>query len=176
MDVLNYLPADIALWMALSLIAISFLTSAPVRWLEILLALFILWSIVAPRFATMAVAAPAYLAVGAATSFATMFLGATGPLLAIFIAPDRYGRDKTVATHAACMSFQHFIKVIAFGFLGFVLSEWLPLVLAMIASGLAGTRLGRGLLYRFPEDTFRRAFKIVLTLLALRLMYKAIAG
>ena len=158
------------------LLASQLIVTLPTQWLELLLAVFVLWSVFVPRFGAMKVADRSYLGVGAVTSFATMFLGATGPLLAIFIAPDRYGRDRTVATHAACMTFQHLIKVVAFGFLGFVLVEWLPLITMMILSGLAGTRLGRGLLFRFPEDRFRLAFKGVLTLLALRLIYRALIG
>jgi uncharacterized membrane protein YfcA len=136
--------------------------------------MFILWSVWAPRISAVAVPDRAYLAVGGVTSFATMFLGATGPLLAAFLSPSRYGRDRMVSTHAACMSVQHLIKVIAFGFLGFVLTEWLPLVLVMILSGLAGTWLGRSLLRRLPEERFRLIFKTILSLLAVRLLFKSI--
>lgn len=158
------------------ILASQIIVSLPTQWLQLALALFILWSVWAPRPSTLAVAEKAYIGVGAVTSFATMFLGATGPLLAAFLSPERYGRDRTVATHAACMTAQHLIKVVAFGILGFVLMEWLPLVAAMIISGLAGTWTGRHLLRRLPESTFKRVFKSVLSVLALRLLYKAVMG
>ena len=158
------------------LLASQIIVSLPTQWLQLVLALFILWSVWAPKMSTFAVPDKAYLAVGGVTSFATMFLGATGPLLAAFLSPGRYGKNRTVATHAMCMSAQHLIKIVAFGFLGFVLSEWLPLVLAMIASGFLGTWMGAGLLQRLPESTFKWVFKSVLSLLALRLLYKAIEG
>ncbi len=79
-----------------------------------------------------------------------------------------------MSTHAACMTIQHLLKVIAFGFLGFVLTQWLVLVAAMIVSGLLGTWMGRGLLQRLPEQTFRQIFMAMLTVLAVRLLYKAI--
>jgi len=157
------------------ILASQIIVALPTQWLQLMLAVFILWSVWAPRMSAIAVPEIAYLAVGGVTSFATMFLGATGPLLAAFLSPDRYGRDSTVSTHAACMTSQHLIKVVAFGFLGFVLTEWLPLVAAMIVSGLAGTLMGRHLLRRLPESTFRIIFKGVLSLLALRLLYKALA-
>lgn len=156
------------------LLASQLLVSVPARWLQLVLGMFILWSVWAPRISAVAVPDRAYLAVGGVTSFATMFLGATGPLLAAFLSPSRYGRDRMVSTHAACMSVQHLIKVIAFGFLGFVLTEWLPLVLVMILSGLAGTWLGRSLLRRLPEERFRLIFKTILSLLAVRLLFKSI--
>lgn len=158
------------------MLASQLIVSLPTQGLQLVLALFILWSVWAPKLNAVSVPELAYLGVGGATSFATMFLGATGPLLAVFLSPDRYGRDRTVATHAACMTMQHLIKVVAFGFLGFVLVEWLPLIIAMIISGLAGTWMGRHLLKRLPESTFKRVFKGVLTVLALRLLYKAVVG
>jgi uncharacterized membrane protein YfcA len=57
------------------------------------------------------------MAIGSAvTALATMFLGATGPLLSAFFAqlmPD--DRKALVATHAAGMTVQHFLKVVVFG-------------------------------------------------------------
>jgi len=157
-------------------IASQIIIGLPTQWLQLILAIFILWSVWAPKASGFAIPDKAYFGVGGATSFATMFLGATGPLLAAFLSPDRYGRDKTVATHATCMALQHLLKLTAFGFLGFVLMEWLPLVFAMIISGLLGTWLGRQLLSQLPEPTFKKMFKIVLTVLALRLLYKAVMG
>jgi len=158
------------------LLASQIVIVLPTTGLQLLLALFILWSIWAPKISTIPVSEKHYFGVGGVTSFATMFLGATGPLLAVFLSPDRYGKERTVATHAACMSMQHLIKIIAFGFLGVVLLEWIPVVLAMIVSGLAGTWIGGNLLKRIPESSFKIAFKAVLTLLAVRLLYKALVG
>lgn len=155
-------------------LASQIFVSLPTQWLQLILALFILWSVWAPKISARPVPEKAYLGVGAGTSFATMFLGATGPLLAAFLSPDRYGRDKTVATHAACMMMQHLIKAAAFGFLGFVFTEWLPLAILMIISGFLGTWIGRSLLRRIPESTFKKVFKVVLSVLAIRLFYKAL--
>lgn len=156
------------------LLASQLIVTLPTSTLQLMLAAFILWSVWAPKVNSLRVPDKAYFLVGGLTSFATMFLGATGPLLAVFLSPQRYGRDRTVSTHAACMTIQHLLKVIAFGLLGFVLSDWLLLVLLMIVSGLLGTWVGRGLLQRLPEQTFRQIFKVVLTVLAVRLLYKAI--
>lgn len=158
------------------IIASQIIVDLPTQWLQLILAAFILWAVWAPKVSSIAVPDKAYFAVGGVTSFATMFLGATGPLLAAFLSPDRYGRDRTVASHATCMSIQHLFKITAFGFLGFVLVEWLPLTIAMILSGFAGTWLGRHLLRKLPEATFKMVFKGVLTVLAIRLLYKAALG
>jgi len=158
------------------ILASQIIVVLPTRCLQLLLALFILWSVWAPRMSAVNITEKAYLGVGGVTSFATMFLGATGPLLAAFLSPARYGRDWTVATHAACMSAQHLFKLVAFGLLGFSLTQWLPLISLMILGGLLGTWLGRSLLRRFPESTFKVVFKGVLSVLAIRLLYNAVTG
>lgn len=116
------------------------------------------------------------LAIGSAvTATLSMFLGATGPLLSAFFAqlmPD--DRKALVATHAAGMTVQHFLKVVVFGFAGFAFASWLPLIAAMIASGYLGTVYGSAWLEKLPEETFRRWFKIGITLLALDMLRRGL--
>ncbi len=118
------------------------------------------------------------LAAGSAVlALATMFVGATGPLLSAFFAqliPD--DRKALIATHAAGMTVQHALKVIAFALAGFAFWRWLPFIALMIASGYLGTIYGTRLLEKLPEETFRRWFKIGLTLLALDLIRRGLAG
>lgn len=106
-----------------------------------------------------------------------MFVGATGPLLTTFFAQFMAGdRKALVATHAAAMSVQHLLKVIVFGLAGFAFASWVPLVAVMIASGYLGTIYGSRLLDRLPEERFRLWFKIGITLLALDMARRGIAG
>jgi uncharacterized membrane protein YfcA len=44
----------------------------------------------------------------------------------------------------------------------------------MIASGAVGTWLGLKLLNKIPVEKFKLLFKIILTVLALRLLYQAV--
>jgi uncharacterized membrane protein YfcA len=71
------------------------------------------------------------------------------------------------------MCVQHSLKVVAFGILGFAFLPWLPLLAAMIIAGFLGTVIGKRLLDHIPHRIFARAFKIVLTVLAARLLYSA---
>lgn len=118
------------------------------------------------------------LAVGSAvTALVTMFVGATGPLLSAFFAqlmPD--DRKALVATHAAGMTIQHFLKIVVFGLAGFAFSQWLPLVAAMIASGYLGTVYGSAWLERLPEETFRRWFRVGITLLAADMIRRGLSS
>ena len=144
----------------------------PTRWLSLALALFILWSVWAPKPDPRALPPRSFLAVGAFGSFLTMFVGATGPVLAAFLSPERYGRLATVATHGACMTVQHLMKIVAFALLGFSLADWAPLVVLMLAGGFLGSLVGRQLLGRMPEALFRRGFRWLMTALALRMLFR----
>ena len=145
----------------------------PTPVLEIILGLFILACVWLPKLKASRIANRGFLLVGAVGSFVTMFVGATGPFVASFITPERLERHAVVATHATCMTVQHTLKVAAFGFLGFAFLPWVPLLAAMIAAGFLGTMLGKRLLDRLPHHVFARAFKIILTVLAARLLYAA---
>jgi uncharacterized membrane protein YfcA len=144
---------------------------APV--LQTILGVFVLACVWLPKLKASKIPYRAFTLVGMVSSFCTMFVGATGPLIATFITPDRLERHAVVATHAACMTLQHSLKVVAFGFLGFAFLPWAPLLAAMIGAGFLGTMVGKRLLDRLPHRIFARAFKIILTVIALRLLYSA---
>lgn len=110
-------------------------------------------------------------------ALAGMLVGATGPLVSVlfaqFFANDR---KALVATHAAGMTVQHGLKIVVFGLAGFAFREWLPLIAAMVVSGYLGTVYGTRLLERLPEESFRKWFKIAITVLALDLLRRGVAG
>lgn len=153
-----------------------FVVSLPTRVLQIILGLFILWTLWFPALRKMDIGDRQFGWVGAGASFCTMFLGATGPLVGAFWNVARLGRQGVVANHAACMSIQHSLKVIAFAVLGFAFTEWIPFLLAMVGAGFVGTVLGARVLSRMPEKAFAYGFKGILTLLALRLLWSAAVG
>jgi len=106
-----------------------------------------------------------------------MLVGATGPLVSVLFAQFfAHDRKALVATHAAGMVAQHGLKIVVFGLAGFAFAEWLPLIAAMIVSGFLGTVYGTRLLERMPEESFRKWFKIAITVLALDLLRRGLMG
>mgnify|MGYP000495277620 CR=1 FL=1 len=85
-------------------------------------------------------------------------------------------RKKLGATHAICMTVQHGLKGVIFGFLGFQFLPWLPALLVMILSGFLGTLTGRRILHRLPEKLFTQLFRAILTVLGVRLLLLAFIG
>lgn len=110
---------------------------------------------------------------GFVTTAASVFLGATGPLVAALTSRAFDVRHNMVANFALAMTAQHLLKVFAFGLLGFALGPWLPLAAAMIVSGYLGTRTGALILDRTREERFRLILKIGITLLALEMARRA---
>ena len=141
--------------------------------LQAVIGLFVLYAVWGPKIKAMEPTRMRFGAVGALASFATMFAGATGPLIAPFIRASTSDRMMTVATHAAFMSWQHGVKILAFGFLGFAFAPYVPLMILMILLGLLGTWSGKFVLDWMPEQVFRWGFNLVLTVLAVRLLIEA---
>ncbi|MBX3577732.1 MAG: sulfite exporter TauE/SafE family protein [Rhizobiaceae bacterium] len=116
-------------------------------------------------------------AASAVLALLTMMLGATGPLLSALFAQIIPGdRKALVATMAGGMSVQHVLKIIVFSIAGFAFWPWVPLVAAMVVSGYLGTLYGSRLLERIDEVRFRYWFRIGITVLALDLVRRGVAG
>ena len=171
---LPHLARDILLpFLAGSLLGISVgalvVVELPPAAIRIGVGAFILWSVVATppgifrRSAWVA---------GLGSSFLTMFFGATGPFVAAYVKTQKLGRMAYVATHAACMTAQHLLKVIAFGLLGFAFGEYLGLIAGMVAFGFLGTLAGGRVLMRIDERRFGFALNAILVILAARLIWE----
>jgi uncharacterized protein len=111
---------------------------------------------------------------GFGTVFLGIFVSATGTLLAPFVASATPDRHNLAATMGALMTITHIAKLIAFGFIGFAVASFVPLMAAMIATGAVGNWLGEVALHRTTERRFRLVFQVVLTLLGLRLLWGAL--
>ena len=147
---------------------------APVWLLRGGVGVFILYTVWGPRLKSFAPGATTYFTTGAVAGFLTMFFGATGPIAATMLSATKLDRLSIVATHAAAMVTQHLFKVIAFGFLGFAFGEWVFVIIALVASGFAGTAAGTRYLRQMPEATFRRGLKYILTAIAIYLLAAAL--
>ena len=117
-----------------------------------------------------------FVILGFVTTFLGIFVSATGTLLAPFVASAAPDRRNHSATLGALMMTTHIAKLIAFGVMGFAIGPFLPLAIAMIAAGAAGNWAGKVALGHTSEGRFRLIFQIVLTAMALRLLWGAAKG
>ena len=131
--------------------------------------LFIIWSVMR-KPAPWLVKWP--ILTGGISSFLTMFFGATGVFVASYVKSLGLSREAHVATQAVLMTLQHLLKVIVFGILGFAFVPWFGFMIVMIAAGFLGTLVGRQVLIRMNDDTFKKAVSVILITLALQLIWQ----
>ncbi|ATA26228.1 permease [Brenneria goodwinii] len=176
-----YIAWPLVLWFFIGSVA-GIALGAPVAvWIpdgiaKIALALFILWSVFHTRPPAKKVNRLLFILGGAVASIGTMIVGATGPLVAGLISSQGLSKQPLIATHATCMVLQHGLKILAFGLMGFAYASWLPMLGAMIASGVLGTWLGARLLDNLPEKLFRTAFRLTMMILCSQLIWQGIQG
>ena len=147
--------------------------SLPEGWLQGILGAFILIVTWLPRFGRMGSVRNRFALLGAAATFLGIFVSATGTLVAPFVLSASPDRRNHLATLALLMSIVHTIKLAAFAALGFAIGAYLPLVVAMIATATLGSWVGAVTVDRIPERAFRLTVQVILTALAIRLIWIA---
>ena len=111
--------------------------------------------------------------VGLGTTFISMFVGASGPLVGSLMHVHGYEKMRFIATFSSCMTFQHLLKAIVFGFIGFSFWQWLPLIVAMIISGVLGTWLGLKQSKKISAKKLKLIFILMSSLHGIKLIRKA---
>ncbi len=99
-----------------------------------------------------------------------MIAGATGPLGASVLLRRNSARDWLVVNTAVYMCISHVMRLAAFAAMGFTFARWWPLLLALVAAVSAGSWFGTRLRDHIPQLDFHRWFRILLTVLALRMV------
>lgn len=141
--------------------------------LQVILGGFILVVLYMPQLAVGGPERARFGVLGFFATFLGVFVSATGTFLSPFIAHASTDRRIHVSTMATLMAVTHIAKLVTFGVIGFAVGAYAPLMAAMIAAAAAGNWIGRHALDLIPEKTFRTVFKILLTLLAIRLLIGA---
>ncbi len=77
------------------------------------------------------------------------------------------------ATLAAGLMSMNFFKISGYVLFGFDYSSYLPVILLAILVAFPGAKLGKALLHKISEKQFRAVFKIIMTVFAIRLLYRA---
>ncbi len=156
-------------------VAASFIVvQLPLVFIQLAIAIFILFLIWGSKPKAQKMSAHGRVLAGGVTTVVSMFVGATGPLVAAFAHRNQYNKMELTATFSSCMTVQHGLKAFVFAFIGFSFWQWAGLVSAMIVSGAIGTWIGLHVLHRMPARHFAMAFKLVVSLLAVRLLVDAI--
>lgn len=150
--------------------------SLPTSTLQGILAVFILIVTWLPKLGRIGAERGRFLVLGFVATFVGVFVSATGTIVAPIVASAAPDRRNHAATLGALMIFVHTAKLLAFGFLGFAIAAYLPLMAFMIAAGAAGNWVGEEALNRVSEQKFRLILQLFLSALGLQLLWNALKG
>ncbi|MEM1179097.1 MAG: sulfite exporter TauE/SafE family protein [Acidobacteriota bacterium] len=150
------------------------LVQLPERWLTLLLGGFILIVTWTPLGKLRLPGR--FLTIGAVQTFVSLFVGAAGPLVSPLLVREGYDHHRVVATHGAVMTLLHALKTVTFVALGFSFARWAPLIAAMVLAVTAGSWAGNRVRLGLPQAPLRTAFKVLLTVLAARLLLRFWTG
>ena len=141
-----------------------------INFLKPLIGIFILWFLFGKRH-KVKTDQPHFFGVGALSGLCTVFIGATGPLIAPFFLKGKLTKENIIANKAVCQAISHFGKIpifiLFFDFNYF--SETRILILLTIAVFI-GTNVGKQILQFIPEKVFQTLFRGALTIIAIKLI------
>lgn len=145
----------------------------PTALLQGIIGAFILLLTWLPKFTTMGTERNRFAVLGFGATFLGMFVSATGTLIGPFILSASPERRNYAATMGTLMCISHITKITAFTLLGVAVGAYIPLIVVMIACASLGSWVGGKALSRIPEQMFRAVFRVLLTVLGLRLLWVA---
>ncbi len=153
------------------------IAGADEHWMLILMAAFILFTLW-PRWIRLLrlEGRIGMVVAGILTGGLGSLVGATGTLIAPLFLRSDWRKETTIATLAMCQSVAHLLKIIAFSSFGFGILEHWQLLLPMSVAVILGTVIGSQLHGRLNEDRFVVIFRVILGVLALKLLYDGTSG
>ena len=118
---------------------------------------------------------PNFFGVGLVSGLTTVFIGATGPLIAPFFLKGKLTKETIIANKAICQAMSHAGKIPLFiFFFQFDYLAEVEVLFPLIIAVFIGTNLGKQILAFIPEKVFQLLFRGALTVIAIKLIFTAI--
>jgi hypothetical protein len=115
---------------------------------------------------------PLGILLGITAGFTSTIAHVGGPLMVIYLLPQRLAKDVYVGTNAILFFTTNIIKLIPYALLGLLRPANLTTVLILLPFTWIGTQIGRYLNQRFSNLWFNRALYLLLTLTAIQLLFR----
>ena len=103
-----------------------------------------------------------------------MIVGVLAPVLGAMIRLEQLGKESTVGTLGFFGFAGNVLKIAGFAMVGFAFAPHAPIIICASLATIAGNVLGKRLLAGMSSQAFERAFKVVLALLAAKLVWDAL--
>lgn len=111
-----------------------------------------------------------FVPVGLITGCLNMIVGVIAPILGVLMTYTPLRKEAVVGTLGWFGVIGNLTKIAGFSAIGFSFVDYWPLISAMVPAAILGARSGRHLLARVNEALFARAFRVMLALIALKLI------
>ena len=174
----QYLPGAI-LGLSLSAFIVFYLISffqvesakeIKIDFLKPIIGIFILWFLFGKRY-KIKTKHLHFFGVGTLSGLCTVFIGATGPLIAPFFLNGKLTKENIIVNKAACQAISHLGKIPLFIlFFEFNYFSELDVLVPLTIAVFVGTNVGKQVLRFIPEKVFRLLFRGALTIIAIKLI------
>ena len=108
--------------------------------------------------------------VGLVAGFIGIFFGASGPFTSSFYIRQGIIKEALIATKSTCSLLDHLLKISLFGLIGINVLTYGNLILYLVLAVIPGIYVGKRLLNKISDRTFMLAFKVLLGILAVRII------
>lgn len=152
------------------------IASIPVTYIPLAIGSYILLNMWSIRFSTLLRRYENYYLIGFVQTGLGLLVGATGPLSLSILTKELDNKDEVIATSAIFMSISHLVKVPVFMLLGFSLIAHIHIILYMVLGSIIGSFIGVRLRKKTNNDSWFSIIKILLTLLALKMIIGVFFG
>ena len=114
---------------------------------------------------------PNFFGVGLVSGITTVFIGATGPLIAPFFLKGKLTKETIIANKAICQAISHSGKIPLFiYFFQFDYFAEMKILIPLVIAVFIGTNFGKEILTFIPERIFQFLFRAALTIIAVKLI------
>ena len=164
--------SGLIIFLLIQLYDVNSASEIKVDFLKPIIGIFIIWYILlkGPKKEKIS---KSFVKVGSISGLASVFVGATGPLIAPFFLKSNLTKENIIANKAACQMITHFTKIPLFiYFFSMNYVKEYQILLPLICAVFIGTNFGKYILKMIPEKLFKKLFKVALLLIAIRLIFE----
>ncbi|MCC2605796.1 sulfite exporter TauE/SafE family protein [Planctobacterium marinum] len=146
------------------------LLSVPTTYVPLAIGVYILLNLWSAHFADFIKRFESYYLIGFLQTGLGLVVGATGPLSLSVLTKELDSKDDIIATSSMFMTISHLAKIPVFAYVTAELFSNVELLLFMVAGAILGSFIGTKLRLAVPNEHIILAIKILLTLLAVRMI------
>lgn len=149
------------------------LISIPTDYVPLAIGGYLLLNLWSPHFSRFFRKFESYYLIGFLQTGLGLFVGATGPLSLSVLTKQLTSKDEIIATSSMFMTISHLAKIPVFAFVTSELFEKGVLILFMVVGAVMGSFIGTRLRLAVSNEKVILAIKILLTVLAIRMIVMA---